>query len=619
MRAADSVSKWKARSRDLRRPLTRSRRGIAPILLAVIVVIVAIVVVVGGLFAAGVLKLGGGGGGSPSTTYTVTFTESGLPSGTSWSVTLGGATSSSTTSTITFNEANGTYTYTVGTVSGYSASPSSGSVTVNGAAVSKSITFTSSSPSGQYAVTFSQTGLPSNVSWTAFVFTGSISGGGTPTLFFGTAAEGASFEFTAPNGQYYWIVSASNSSYEVTPSNGTITVSSAAVSVAVHFSVITPSTTSYAVTFTETGLPSGADWTVNMNSTSMTDLAGSPIVFSVPNGTYSYDVSTSTSGYGATVPSGDVTVNGRAVTVTVVFVREYTVTFTETGLPTGTSWTVELNVTFEYGYAGYASPTFTVPNGNYPFSVTAQGYSASPASGTITVNGAPVTKAITFTATVPPPMYKVTFTESGLPTGSSWYVTIFPNGVLLTQSYSNASTTTTLVISVPNGYYSWVVLLAPSGYVGNPMAGGFRMNGAALTQSIAFSYQPNVHLAFFAEYDYLITGANGIPNGTSWSVTMGGTTQSSSGMFIFFAEPNGTYSYTISGPAGFTPIPASGSFTINSPTTGAFLSGAASVYVAFSGSSPSAATASPIVGGSFSVSFLLATAAVGSVAGRPSP
>jgi subtilase family serine protease len=86
------------------------------------------------------------GGSSTPTTYTVTFTESGLPSGTSWSVTFNGNTKSSTTTTISYTGiANGSYSYTVGSVSGYTASPSSGTITVNGANVNQAITFTASS------------------------------------------------------------------------------------------------------------------------------------------------------------------------------------------------------------------------------------------------------------------------------------------------------------------------------------------------------------------------------------------------------------------------------------------------------------------------------------------
>jgi hypothetical protein len=72
-------------------------------------------------------------------TYTVTFTETGLPSGDSWSITMNGVTMSSTGSTIVFTEVNGTYSYKVGAISGCGESKTSGTVTVNGANVSVSI------------------------------------------------------------------------------------------------------------------------------------------------------------------------------------------------------------------------------------------------------------------------------------------------------------------------------------------------------------------------------------------------------------------------------------------------------------------------------------------------
>src|SRR5207249_6003127 len=43
----------------------------------------------------------------------MTFMETGLPTGSSWSVTMGGLSNSSTTRTITFSEPNGTHAYIV--------------------------------------------------------------------------------------------------------------------------------------------------------------------------------------------------------------------------------------------------------------------------------------------------------------------------------------------------------------------------------------------------------------------------------------------------------------------------------------------------------------------------
>jgi thermopsin len=74
-------------------------------------------------------------------TYTVTFTETGLPTGKTWSVMVDGKTRSSRGSSIVFSLANGTYTYTVRAPSGYAASPTSGSVTVDAHSASVAVTF----------------------------------------------------------------------------------------------------------------------------------------------------------------------------------------------------------------------------------------------------------------------------------------------------------------------------------------------------------------------------------------------------------------------------------------------------------------------------------------------
>jgi len=98
---------------------------------------------------------------APPGTYLVTFTETGLPTGTSWTVTLQGTPSSSTTDTIQFSEGNDTYTFAVGTVSGYTAAPSSGSLVVSGGPVSKQITFTASAaPPPKSSSSGSFLGLP---------------------------------------------------------------------------------------------------------------------------------------------------------------------------------------------------------------------------------------------------------------------------------------------------------------------------------------------------------------------------------------------------------------------------------------------------------------------------
>ena len=83
----------------------------------------------------------------PSTrTYSVSFTQSGLPSGTSWNVTFNGETKGATADSIVFNVANGDYAFSVTPPAGYEASPSSGSITVSFENVSQQVSFTSTFP-----------------------------------------------------------------------------------------------------------------------------------------------------------------------------------------------------------------------------------------------------------------------------------------------------------------------------------------------------------------------------------------------------------------------------------------------------------------------------------------
>jgi hypothetical protein len=96
----------------------------------------------------------------------VTFIELGLPDGTMWSITINGSTWPTTSEGIMFGLSNGTYPYEVGNVSGYSASPSSGTVIVSGdASVGVTIYFTSTAtPAGPTPLVW---GLPPAVAFIA--------------------------------------------------------------------------------------------------------------------------------------------------------------------------------------------------------------------------------------------------------------------------------------------------------------------------------------------------------------------------------------------------------------------------------------------------------------------
>ncbi len=82
------------------------------------------------------------------TSFAVTASESGLIGGTTWSVTFNGVLKTAVApANISFTVWNGSYPYSAGTVSGYTASPTSGTEPVNGAATGFTITYSASSTS----------------------------------------------------------------------------------------------------------------------------------------------------------------------------------------------------------------------------------------------------------------------------------------------------------------------------------------------------------------------------------------------------------------------------------------------------------------------------------------
>jgi hypothetical protein len=76
-----------------------------------------------------------------SSIFTISFEETGLPAGTNWSAMLAGGVGYSISNSILFTVGNGSYGFQVGAVSGYTAAPPSGIVTVAGADAVERVTF----------------------------------------------------------------------------------------------------------------------------------------------------------------------------------------------------------------------------------------------------------------------------------------------------------------------------------------------------------------------------------------------------------------------------------------------------------------------------------------------
>lgn len=190
---------------------------------AVAAIVVAVTVVLAALAYGGYLRLPASGGSGQSPRYNVTFSESGLPSGTSWSVTLAGNTHASSSSFITFAEGAGQFLFQVRDTAGYYAEPSSGVVAVNGSAIRQAITF-SSSPPPTYTVTFRESGLPPNITWAITI---------EPLT---KSTNGRALNFTEPNGAYAWSVGTGDvQAYFPSPGYGTVIVNGQAVAVMITF------------------------------------------------------------------------------------------------------------------------------------------------------------------------------------------------------------------------------------------------------------------------------------------------------------------------------------------------------------------------------------------------
>jgi hypothetical protein len=217
--------------------------------------------------------------------YNVTFKESNLPAGTTWSVTLNGNTESSSTSAISFSVANGTYNYSIGSVVGYHTA-STVNLTVDGASLLMPVTFLQN----EYTLTVEETGLPAGDSW-MLTFNGTQHVSVSDTITIQTVSGTYSVSAAGPSGY----------SVSVSPS---VTVSNANTTFSLTFSAIPE----YTLLVTETGLSSGSSWTFILNGhTYTTNL--SALYVQVTAGTYTINA-TGPSGYTVTLKATSVTVTG---------------------------------------------------------------------------------------------------------------------------------------------------------------------------------------------------------------------------------------------------------------------------------------------------------------------
>jgi hypothetical protein len=154
--------------------------------------------------------------------YHISFTATGLPSTTTWSVLVGGTSEAATGPSVLVPEENGSYAWAVPAIPGYSVSPASGTAVVNGANALVNLTVTQVT----YSVTFESIGLPAASAW-------SVTLGGV----LHTSPNNGTISFTEPNGTFTYTVTAI-SGYNDTPKGGSVLVRGGSQEVAIGFFVI---------------------------------------------------------------------------------------------------------------------------------------------------------------------------------------------------------------------------------------------------------------------------------------------------------------------------------------------------------------------------------------------
>jgi len=199
----------------------------------------------------------------------------------------------------------------------------------------------------------------------------------------------------------------------------------------------------YAVALTETGLPLGTVWSATLGGSAESSTQPT-LAFSEPNGSFPFTIS-GIAGWSATTYGGTLRVAGSPTGLVIAWSpAAYPVTFSHTGLPAGTNWSVSLAGVLMFSTGEAIS--FTEPNGSYLFKPgPVPGWTTLFSGQTIVVNGSAVNETVAWSQIV----YPVTFTESGLPSGTPWSVRL--NGTVETSG------TGSIAFREPNGTYPYAV------------------------------------------------------------------------------------------------------------------------------------------------------------------
>ena len=342
--------------------------------------------------------------------YTVTFTESGLPSQDTWWVNFNGnnQSASGSQSSIVFTNSvvSGYYSYYIGSPDDYVSSQPSGSISVPQSGDSIDVTFSAS----YYAVTFDvyNYNIASGKNWTVYI-------GNTISLTYNKS----SISLILQNGNYNYSVVAPPG-FSSIPSEGDFTVDGTPITIYLNFTntfsfVLASQYSELSVTAGEIAKdllnvtvtnPNGN--TINLSTSGVPD--SDSFTFSNNSINHSFDSTFQINTLASNPPgtynikiiarSGEMFSN-ISISLTILPYSEqiYNVTFTETGLPQHDLWFVDLNGTIKDSTT--SSIYYKEINDNYQYNVFSFGYSPTPISGDVKVDNSNASVTITFSSTGP--------------------------------------------------------------------------------------------------------------------------------------------------------------------------------------------------------------------------
>ena len=597
----------------------------------------------------------------PGATYGLSFSETGLPAGTPWSVTVPPYFLQTTEASVTALVPNGTYAFGIGSVPGYYADPSGGTVSVAGTPVDVAISFapgTPPPPPSQFSVVFTESGLSSGTSWTVSLYRQSL------------ASTGGSIAFSETNGTYAYTVG-EIPGYTARPGSGNVTVAGSAMNVAIIFSAnavptatsvelyaqnvspianqalsaqqlpVFPLTTAFptgagAQDFNNFYTPASEPWrfTTAPLSSELSLVPGQPIVadfffslapvdvFLNQSGVIPVTVSVTLYENGQTaIGSGSETQNMTWVSGTggSNYVQEFEVGFlpSVSTVPVGDNLTMTMTVyevtdalqggvaiayhsggqypigmilpvkepiqvgplvispsqtqvrsaiSDPFGAADLASvvallnsfelsdPAISPPlSGAGPWTYTWALPSGDLLSGTNTLEVATqdLQGYSSFASASFVYGYVVTFQEIGLPAGIGWSVS-------LGGSLSTAVSPSPINLSLSDGSYSFVVRSSNTTWRPLPTPGSLGASGTVNVDGQTVTVQ----VPFFEVVNEVLFTETGLAAGTSWSVVVGTSVESSTTPQVPYSEPNGTYVFSVLPVPGYSVSPRAGTVVV---------------------------------------------------------